>query len=52
MTPLTINFYFLEQFLNKYKTVNGINGSEQLQIASILLFASLFYAIVCRMQRS
>ncbi len=54
------NFYFYEliefflgKFLNAYKTANLINGGPgQPEIGFVLLFASLFYAIVCRMQRN
>ncbi|CAF3307827.1 unnamed protein product [Rotaria sp. Silwood2] len=44
---------YAKQFLDAYKTVEGISGgAEQLHIGFILLFTSLFYIIVCRMQRN
>ena len=45
---------YAKQFLDKYKQLYGLNSGAdgQLQLGVMLLFASLFYTIVCRMQRS
>ena len=43
---------YAKQFLDNYKTVEGLNGAGQTQIAFMLLFASLVYTIICRIQRS
>ncbi|CAF1252323.1 unnamed protein product [Adineta steineri] len=43
---------YAKQFLDAYKRVEGISGAYgQAQVGLVLLFASLFYTIVCRMQR-
>ena len=43
---------FPEQFLNAYKRYEGLNGVGQMQIGSSLLFISVSYVFLCRLQRS
>ncbi|CAF1180084.1 unnamed protein product [Rotaria magnacalcarata] len=44
---------YAKKFLNAYKQAELISGADgQIQIGFMLLFASLFYTIVCRIQRS
>lgn len=46
-------FFFVEDFLDNYKKVAGLSAARpEQQIALITLFASLMYAVVCRLQRS
>ncbi|CAF1336462.1 unnamed protein product [Rotaria sordida] len=43
---------YARRFLDAYRTVEGLNAAHaQFQIGFTLLLASLFYIIVCRMQR-
>ncbi|CAF2678352.1 unnamed protein product [Rotaria sp. Silwood2] len=43
---------YAKQFLDSYRQVEGLNSAlGQAQMGFMLLLASLFYIIVCRMQR-
>lgn len=42
----------LEQFLDAFQRVNGLSGASGMQVGLVILLASLFYTILCRMQRS
>jgi len=45
---------YTKQYLDRFKQVypGTGNGAGQMEIATFVLFASLFYSIICRMQRS
>ncbi|CAF0764034.1 unnamed protein product [Adineta steineri] len=43
---------YAKQFLDAYKRVEGISGVGRMDVGVILLFASLFYTLICRIKRS
>lgn len=43
---------YTKQFLDAFERANNINGAGQLHLGLTLVIASLFYALISRLQRS
>ncbi|UJR15249.1 hypothetical protein I4U23_002204 [Adineta vaga] len=43
---------YTKQFLDEFKRVEGVSGVGQLETGVVILLASLFYTMFCRIQRS